>query len=105
MPSRAQKAKVAFLDINADASAQVVADMNAAGTSVHFEHCDLTDFAALQAPSSASGPRSGRSACSSTTRRTTSATRPRSVTPDYWDDRIAVNLKHQFFAAQAVLRT
>jgi NAD(P)-dependent dehydrogenase (short-subunit alcohol dehydrogenase family) len=25
------------------------------------------------------------------------------VTPAYWDDRIAVNLKHQFFAAQAVL--
>jgi NAD(P)-dependent dehydrogenase (short-subunit alcohol dehydrogenase family) len=24
------------------------------------------------------------------------------VTPEYWDDRIAVNLKHQFFAAQAV---
>src|SRR5437667_12450326 len=26
-----------------------------------------------------------------------------SVTPVYWDDRIAFNLKHQFFAAQAVL--
>ena len=25
------------------------------------------------------------------------------MTPEYWDDRIAVNLKHQFFAAQAVL--
>lgn len=25
------------------------------------------------------------------------------VTPAYWDDRMAVNLKHQFFAAQAVL--
>jgi hypothetical protein len=25
------------------------------------------------------------------------------VTSAYWDDRIAVNLKHQFFAAQAVL--
>jgi NAD(P)-dependent dehydrogenase (short-subunit alcohol dehydrogenase family) len=25
------------------------------------------------------------------------------VTPEYWDQRIAVNLKHQFFAAQAVL--
>jgi NAD(P)-dependent dehydrogenase (short-subunit alcohol dehydrogenase family) len=24
------------------------------------------------------------------------------VTPDYWDDRIAVNLKHAFFAIQAV---
>ena len=25
------------------------------------------------------------------------------VTPEYWDERFAVNLKHQFFAAQAVL--
>ena len=25
-----------------------------------------------------------------------------SVTPDYWDERIATNLKHQFFAAQSV---
>jgi len=25
------------------------------------------------------------------------------VTPDYWDDRMAVNLRHQFFAAQAVV--
>jgi NAD(P)-dependent dehydrogenase (short-subunit alcohol dehydrogenase family) len=25
------------------------------------------------------------------------------ITPEYWDDRIAMNLKHQFFAAQAVL--
>ena len=25
-----------------------------------------------------------------------------SVTPEYWDDRMAVNLRHQFFAAQAV---
>lgn len=25
-----------------------------------------------------------------------------SVTPEYWEDRIAVNLRHQFFAAQAV---
>ncbi len=24
------------------------------------------------------------------------------VTPEYWDDRIAVNLRHQFFATQAV---
>ena len=24
------------------------------------------------------------------------------VTPDYWDERFAVNLRHHFFAAQAV---
>ncbi len=27
------------------------------------------------------------------------------VTPEYWDDRMATNLRHQFFAAQAVLPT
>ena len=26
----------------------------------------------------------------------------RDVTPEYWDDRIAINIKHQFFASQAV---
>ena len=26
-----------------------------------------------------------------------------SVTPEYWDERIATNIKHQFFAAQAVM--
>jgi NAD(P)-dependent dehydrogenase (short-subunit alcohol dehydrogenase family) len=25
------------------------------------------------------------------------------VTPDYWDDRFATNLRHQFFAAQALI--
>ena len=25
------------------------------------------------------------------------------MTPEYWDNRVAVNLRHQFFAAQAVL--
>jgi NAD(P)-dependent dehydrogenase (short-subunit alcohol dehydrogenase family) len=29
--------------------------------------------------------------------------RTEEVTPEYWDERMAVNLKHQFFAAQAVL--
>lgn len=27
------------------------------------------------------------------------------VTPDYWDDRFAVNVRHQFFAAQAIAPT
>ena len=33
---------------------------------------------------------------------TTTATGIEDVTVDYWDDRMAVNLRHQFFAAQAV---
>ncbi len=98
-----QKAKVAFLDINAEASAKVVADMNAAGTSVHFEHCDLTRIPDLQASikriRSALGPVGVliNNAAHDERHKT------EDVTEAYWDDRIAVNLKHQFFAAQAVL--
>ena len=33
---------------------------------------------------------------------TTTATASRTSRVDYWDDRIQVNLRHQFFAAQAV---
>jgi D-xylose 1-dehydrogenase len=98
-----QKAKVAFLDINAEASAKVVADMQAAGTSVHFEHCDLTRIPDLQASitriRSALGPVGVliNNAAHDERHKT------EDVTEAYWDDRIAVNLKHQFFAAQAVL--
>ena len=44
-----------------------------------------------------------RSRCWSTTPPATIAIRSTRVTPEYWDERFAVNLKHQFFAAQAVL--
>ena len=46
--------------------------------------------------------RTARSRCSSTMPATTTATGPRTSRPTYWDDRMAVNLRHQFFAAQAV---
>ncbi len=46
--------------------------------------------------------RSARSACWSTTPRATTATRSTDVTPEYWDENQAVNLRHHFFAAQAV---
>jgi NAD(P)-dependent dehydrogenase (short-subunit alcohol dehydrogenase family) len=98
-----QKARVAFIDINAEASHALVRDLAAAGTSVHFEHVDLKDIEALRA-----GVDRIRAALGPITVLVNNAAHDQrhqteDVTPDYWDDRIAVNLKHQFFAAQAVL--
>lgn len=99
----AQGSKVAFIDIQRDAANALVAELAASGNRVHFEHADLTDTAALRKAIA-----SIRAACGPTQILINNAAHDErhptlEVTPDYWDDRIAVNLKHQFFAAQAVL--
>jgi len=70
---------------------------------VHFEHADLRDIGALRAAigriRDALGP--VQILINNAAHDERHATPD--VTPEYWDDRIAVNLKHQFFAAQAVL--
>ena len=47
----------------------------------------------------------GRSPCSSTTPPTTSARRADEVSEEDWDRTMALNLKHQFFAAQIARRS
>jgi NAD(P)-dependent dehydrogenase (short-subunit alcohol dehydrogenase family) len=98
-----QKAKVAFIDINAEASRKVVSDAADQGARLHFEHCDLRDIGALRAAidriRGALGP--VQVLVNNAAHDERHATPE--VTPEYFDDRIAVNLKHQFFAAQAVL--
>jgi NAD(P)-dependent dehydrogenase (short-subunit alcohol dehydrogenase family) len=44
----AQQAKVAFIDIAVEPSRALARELEAAGTPVHFEPCDLTDIPALQ---------------------------------------------------------
>jgi NAD(P)-dependent dehydrogenase (short-subunit alcohol dehydrogenase family) len=70
---------------------------------VRFEHADLTDIEALRAAiqriREAYGPIQILINNAAHDERHPTP----DVTPEYWDDRIAVNLKHQFFAAQAVL--
>jgi D-xylose 1-dehydrogenase len=98
-----QRCKVAFIDIARDASERLVRDLADENLDVRFEHADLTDIGALRAAvgriRDALGPiRILINNAAHDERHPTS-----DVTPEYWDDRIAVNLKHQFFAAQAVL--
>ena len=96
-----QGSRVGFIDIDEKASKQLVANLPA-HASVHFEHADLRDIAALRRAIAGI-----REAFGPITILVNNAARDdrhaiEDVTPEFWDERIAVNLKHQFFAAQAV---
>ena len=99
----AQGSRVGFIDIAAEPSAKVVDAVRAEGGTVHFEHADLRDTGALQGAidkvRSALGPITVllNNAAHDQRHKT------EEVTSEYFDERIAVNLKHQFFASQAVL--
>lgn len=99
----AQGAKVGFIDIATAPSEALAAKLTAAGGKVHFEHADLKDIAALRQAianiRAALGPIQVLINNAAHDERHATL----EVTPEFWDDRIAVNLRHQFFAAQAVL--
>jgi len=95
-----QGSRVGFIALDVKASEQLLASLPKA--SVHFEHADLRDIGALKRAIGGV-----REAFGPITILVNNAARDdrhsiEDVTPEYWDERIAVNLKHQFFAAQAV---
>jgi D-xylose 1-dehydrogenase len=96
----AQGSRVAFLDYNAEAGAALAKRL---GERVHFEHNDVRDLPALQA-----AIRRASEALGPITILVNNAARDDrhtidEVTPEYWRERFATNLDHQFFAAQALL--
>ncbi|NGP18523.1 SDR family NAD(P)-dependent oxidoreductase [Devosia aurantiaca] len=98
-----QDARVGFVDIDDAAGSALAEELTAAGKTVYFEHLDLRDVQALQ-----SGIETIRQALGTIGVLVNNAAHDErhpapEVTPDYFDDRIAVNLRHQFFASQAVL--
>jgi NAD(P)-dependent dehydrogenase (short-subunit alcohol dehydrogenase family) len=98
-----QKAKVAFIDIAVEPSRAVTKALEQAGTPVHFELCDLTDIPALQRTIAAIRGRLGPIQVLVNNAAHDERHATQDVTEAVWDSRIAVNLKHQFFCAQAVL--
>ncbi|QQS11819.1 MAG: SDR family oxidoreductase [Rhodospirillales bacterium] len=98
-----QRAKIGFIDIAEAPSSALAGELSAAGGTVRYVKADLTDIAALRAAvaelRAALGPVSVL--VNNAAHDDRHATED--VTPEYFDGRIAVNLKHQFFAAQAVL--
>lgn len=95
-----QQANVGFIDIQAERGAALAAELTGA---VRFEEADLRDIEALRRAIAAIRAAFGPIAVLINNAAHDDRHATPDVTPAYFDERIAVNLKHQFFAAQAVL--
>jgi D-xylose 1-dehydrogenase len=98
-----QKTSVAFVDIDETASAEVLARLAAMGAASTFERCDVRDVAALRRAIQNARERLGPITILINNAARDDRHASEEMSPEYWDERMAVNLKHQFFAAQAVL--
>lgn len=98
-----QGSAVAFVDIQDAPSQSLVARLADAAVKPLFVHCDITDCADYGAKIGEIVERLG--GCDVLVNNAANDDRHNveEVTPAYWDERMAVNLKHQFFAAKAVL--
>lgn len=95
-----QGCRVGFLDVDAAAADLLLAALPK--SDLHFELCDLRDIVALRRAVDRVRGKLG-----AITVLVNNAARDDrhpldEVTPEYWDERFATNLRHQFFAAQAV---
>ena len=99
-----QQARVAFLDIDAAAGEALVREVAAAsGSAPLFVPCDLLDIDALRAAMAKVRVTLGDAAVLVNNAANDQRQVLSEVTPEQFDWMIGVNLKHVFFAAQAVV--
>ncbi len=99
----AQGAKVGFVDIDEAASKSLAGRIAAAGhPQPLFAKCDVRDIAAYQAALADMAGRLGAITVLINNAARDDRHTMEEVTPAFWDERIAVNLRHQYFAIQAV---
>jgi NAD(P)-dependent dehydrogenase (short-subunit alcohol dehydrogenase family) len=100
----AQGSRVAFVDVAEAASRALVESIARAGhTAPEFVACDLRDVARAQAEIARIGRETGPIRVLVNNAANDDRHRVEDVTPAYWDERIATNLRHQFFCAQAAI--
>jgi NAD(P)-dependent dehydrogenase (short-subunit alcohol dehydrogenase family) len=99
-----QKARVAFLDIQDEAAEQLCKRLTLQGATTPVYHrCDLTDIGALQNTLQTILGRFRTVDVLVNNAGNDTRHRVEEVTSGYWDEAIAINLKHQFFMTQAVI--
>ena len=98
-----QGSRVAFLDTDEESAKSLLGNLGGQATyTPAFLRCDLTDIAALrQAIQKVEAQLGAIRVLVNNAARDDRHQTPE-VTPEYWDERMAVNLRHQFFATQAV---
>ncbi|HEY7379058.1 MAG TPA: SDR family oxidoreductase [Steroidobacteraceae bacterium] len=94
-----QKSRVYFLDIAAEHSQALVEELHG---KPRFSQCDLTDLDALRTAFAAIQEEAGPVGALINNAANDDRHSLAETTPAYWDERMAVNLRHYFFAAQAV---
>ena len=100
----AQGSRVAFLDVD-DAGAAGLTERlrSGAGHEPLYSKCDLTDISALKHAIQQVEAKIGSVQILVNNAARDDRHQTAEVTPEYWDERMAVNLRHQFFATQAVI--
>jgi NAD(P)-dependent dehydrogenase (short-subunit alcohol dehydrogenase family) len=98
----AQKAKVGFVDILRREGAALASELSKDGAEVRFEPADVTDIAALKRAIEAVERTFGTITVLVNNAANDTRHGWQTETPESFDERLAVNLKHQFFAIQAV---
>ena len=97
-----QGARVTFLDIADDAAAALEQNLSTLPAPPRYRRCNLMDLDELAA--TFTGIEAAHGPINILVNNAANDDRHQigDVTPAYWDNRMAVNLRHQFFCAQAV---
>lgn len=98
----AQGSRVAFLDVDESGAAKLIDGSAGANHAPVFLRCDLTDIAGLRLAIQEVDNKLGTVNVLVNNAARDDRHKTAEVTPEYWDERMAVNLRHQFFATQAV---
>lgn len=94
-----QGAEVIFVDIAVEPSVRLAAQLDHAPIRPVFQHCDLTDLAAVERFFAQLGPIDVLVNNAANDDRH----KLENITADYWDERMAVNLRHLLFCSKAVV--
>lgn len=97
-----QGARVHFVDVAVQDSEELVASLAGAEVPPRFQRCDLTDLDAVKSTIDGIVAVEGGIDVLVNNAANDDRHKVEEVTPEYWDNRMAVNLRHLFFAAQAV---
>ena len=99
-----QGARVAFVDIEDEWSRRLCQDLKQQyGTAPLYIRCDIRDVAALQSTIDKVGRDLGEIGVLVNNAANDMRHDWATVTPDYWDDRMAINLRPMFFTVQSVI--
>lgn len=98
-----QGSRVFFLDVAEAESRELEQSLSAAASPAKFLPCDLRDLAAVEANFARIAESAGPVAVLVNNAANDDRHKLEEITPQYWDDRIAVNLRHLLFCAKAAV--